>query len=62
MKNRQKVAKVKSGGILLGYNIEYEDCIECFDTACKYVLWFRVKGALYGYIKAHCFAHQVTPV
>ncbi|CAC5383795.1 unnamed protein product [Mytilus coruscus] len=45
-KNRKKIAKVKSGGILLGYKQKYEHFIEVIDTGSKFVFWFKISSKL----------------
>ncbi|CAG2257963.1 unnamed protein product [Mytilus edulis] len=45
-KNRKKIAKVKSGGILLGYKQKYEHFIEVIDTGSKFVFWFKISSKI----------------
>ena len=42
MKNRKKVAKVKSGGITIAYKTEISDKIQLIATESKFVLWFKI--------------------
>jgi hypothetical protein len=46
LKNRKKIAKVKSGGILLGFKDKYEKFIEPIETDSKFVYWFKVNSQL----------------
>jgi hypothetical protein len=46
LKKRQKIAKVKSGGILLGFKDKYEKFIEPFEIDSKFVYWFKVNSHL----------------
>ncbi|CAG2256857.1 unnamed protein product [Mytilus edulis] len=45
-KNRKKIAKVKSGGNLLGYKQKYEHFIEVIDTGSKFVFWFKISSKI----------------
>ena len=42
MKNRKKVAKLKSGGITIAYKTEISDKIQLIATERKFVLWFKI--------------------
>ncbi|CAG2204073.1 unnamed protein product [Mytilus edulis] len=42
MKNRYKIAKRRSGGIVLGYKENLSKYIEVLETDCNFVMWFKV--------------------
>jgi hypothetical protein len=46
LKNRKKIAKVKSGGILLEFKDKYEKFIEPIETDSKFVYWVKVNSHL----------------
>ncbi|CAG2197532.1 unnamed protein product [Mytilus edulis] len=46
LKIEKKIAKVKSGGILLGYKQKYEHFIEVIDTGSKFVFWFKISSKI----------------
>lgn len=47
MKNRTKIAKKRSGGIVVGYRESLENNIQFIDTDSKYVLWFKCNEHLF---------------
>jgi hypothetical protein len=42
MKNREKLSKARSGGIILSVRENIVKHVKIIDTDCKYVLWFKV--------------------
>ncbi|CAG2223181.1 unnamed protein product [Mytilus edulis] len=41
-KNRRKISRVKSGGIVLGFRENISDCIQVIETNSKFVLWCKI--------------------
>ena len=46
MKNRKRVAKTKSGGIILGFKEKFAGHIIPLDSECKFIFWFKVDSKL----------------
>lgn len=48
MKNRKPFAKVKSGGIIIGYKNELSSEITILQTDSKFVSWFKISSQLFN--------------
>ena len=46
MKNRKKVSKVKSGGIVLAYRENFKNNIETIHTDSKFILWCKISNLI----------------
>ena len=49
MKNRHKLSKVRSGGIILSAREDIVKHVKIIDTDCKYVLWFKIDKMFLNY-------------
>jgi hypothetical protein len=47
-KHRKNVARMRSGGILLGFRENLVNHVQILENECEFVLWFKIDGKVFN--------------